>query len=583
MEVIDAVVPLKRSGSHYKALSPFNKEKTPSFMVSRERQSFKCYSSGHGGDVFKFIMLYDNVDFPTAVRQLAEKAGVEIREDGRKPDKKVKQRRDQLLSLHADISRHWQKLLLEGVEGEPGRHYLKQRDIPLQWVKEYGLGYAPPRWDDTLTWGKQEGYTEDLLEEAGLVVRNDRGRIYDRFRDRLIFAIHDEQGQVIGFSARLLDPEIKAAKYVNSPETPLFTKSKVLYGFHRARRSILDEDRAILCEGQIDVLRCHSCGILNVVAPLGTAFTGEHARIIRRQTRNVVLCLDADRAGKRAAARAADLLTGESSDLDAMVQSDLGIYVIPLPDGHDPDSLIVEQGAEVFRAMAAQPQDYIDFLVNMVADEGRDSLSGNRHSVEEVATFLSKIPNRAYREQLVSRVSLRLKVSPQAIEEEMQKLTRRHRSSGREESGAEAEERPSGELKVHPEIFSLITILLARPEMVSVLQSQLEWKWIEKLEGAGFLEKIIGLYNHDLWREPAELVAALEGGEQSLVSGIDTTAMEEIDEEKFLRQIDRKCQHLRQFWVKRSSEWIVARLRDSSISDEEKAELLTQLTGLKSR
>jgi DNA primase len=579
VEVIDAVVPLKRAGAYYKALSPFNKEKTPSFMVSRERQSFKCYSSGHGGDVFKFIMLYDNVDFPTAVRQLAERAGVEIREDGRAPDKKVKQRRDQLLSLHADILRHWQKVLLEEGEGEPGRHYLKQRDIPLQWVKEYGLGYAPALWDDSLRWGKPAGYDESLLEEAGLVVRNDRGRIYDRFRDRLIFAIHDEQGQVIGFSARLLDPEVKAAKYVNSPETPLFTKSKVLFGFHRAKRAILEKDRVIVCEGQIDVLRCHSCGILNVVAPLGTSFTEEHARMIRRNTRNVVLCLDADRAGKRAAARAADLLTSESSDLDAMVQSDLGVHVIPLPDGHDPDSLIVDQGAEAFRALAEQPQDYLDFLVTMASEENRDSLSGNRRAIEEVATFLAKVPNRAYREQLVARAALRLDVSTQAIEEEVQQHSRRRRAPGREEAGevqVQAEE-----LRLDPEILSLVTILLARPEMVSTLQSRLEWKWIQKLEGASFLEKIIGLYNDDIWREPAELVASLEGSEQALVSGIDTTAMEKGSEEEFVRQIDRKCQHLKRSWSKRASEWIATRLRDGSISGEEKARLLKQLTELK--
>lgn len=580
VDVIDAVVPLKRSGAYYKALSPFNKEKTPSFMVNRERQSFKCYSSGHGGDVFKFIMLYDNVDFPTAVRQLAERAGVEIREDGRAPDKRVKQRRDQLLSLHAEVSRHWQRMLLEGDEGEAGRHYLKQRDIPLQWVKEYGLGYAPPRWDDTLVWGRQAGYAEDLLEEAGLVVRNERGRIYDRFRDRLIFAIHDEQGQIIAFSARLLDPDVKAAKYVNSPETPLFTKSKVLYGFHRAKRAILEKDRAILCEGQIDVLRCHSCGILNVVAPLGTSFTEEHARIIRRQTRNVVLCLDADRAGKRAAARAADLLTGESSDLDAMAQSDLGVYVIPLPDGQDPDSLIVEKGMEAFQALANQPQDYLDFLVNLVADEGRDSLSGSRRTIEEVAAFLAKVPNRAYREQLMARAALRLKVSTQALQEEIKKLSRRQRSPARAE--AETGSTRAQVLKVNPEIYSLLTILLARPEMVTILQSQLEWRWIESLEGAEFLEKIIGLYNHDVWREASELVAALDGAEESLVSGIDTAAMKEIDEEKFHRQIERKCQELRQSWIKRTSDWIVTRLRDASLPDEEKAQLLNQLTGLKS-
>lgn len=583
VEVIDAVVPLKRSGAYYKALSPFNKEKTPSFMVSRERQSFKCYSSGHGGDVFKFIMLYDNVDFPTAVRRLAERAGVEIREDGRAPDQKVVARKRRLLSLHAAMAGHWGQILTDAGEGEPGRHYLKQRDIPLSWVKEYGLGYAPDRWDETLLWGRREGYTEEEMLEAGLVVKNDRGKVYDRFRGRLIFSIHDDQGQIIGFSARLLDPEAKAAKYVNSPETPLFTKSRVLFGFHRARRAILNEDRVIVCEGQIDVLRCQACGVENVVAPLGTSFTPDHAKLIRRHTRNVVLCLDSDRAGKQAATRAADLLIGESGDLDAIMQSDLGIFVIPMPDGEDPDSFILREGVEAFQERARRPVDYLDFLLSVLREQNPDA-SGKRKMIEEVADFLVRIPNRAYREQLAQQAASRLEISFQAMEEEIRGRRHPRRSSPRDEV-PDSNGKPEMVMALHPEVRSLLMIVLARPETITLMQRHLDWHWVEGLDGIPLLEKIIALYNDDVWHEAAELIPYLEGAEQSLVAGMDTSWVEGIPVEQLEGQMEeqiiRKAADLKQVWVRSELERITTRLKSGGLSHAEQLALVNRQQELK--
>jgi DNA primase len=298
VDVIGGYVPLKKAGARYKALSPFNKEKTPSFFVDPSKQIFKCFSSGHGGDVFKFLMLMENMAFPEAVRRLAQRSGVVIPE-GRPEDTQARSRREELLALHAAVAAWWQKLLHADPAAEPARAYLKSRDLGSDLANEFGLGFAPEGWDATLTWARQAGYSPEALETARLIATSEAGKRYDFFRGRLMIPIHDEAGQVVAFSGRLLDPEAKAQKYVNSPETPIFVKSKILFGLNRTKRPIIEAESAILCEGQIDLMRCWQKGIRNVVAPQGTAFTDQHARTLKRLAREVVICFDADRRGPR--------------------------------------------------------------------------------------------------------------------------------------------------------------------------------------------------------------------------------------------------------------------------------------------
>ena len=240
VDIINEYVPLKRAGANHKALSPFNKEKTPSFMVNRQRQSFKCYSSGHGGDVFKFLMLHENIDFPTAVRRLAERLRIDIPEprgggggkQGKGNPADARAQKEMLLKLHEKLALHWRDLLLKSDEAQPARDYLESRQIPLDWAQQFTLGYAPQGWDGTAQWAKKEGFGEKQLIEAGLALKRERGAgVYDRFRHRLMFPIRDEMGRIVGFSGRLLDAEAKEAKYVNSPETVLFKKGKILFGF----------------------------------------------------------------------------------------------------------------------------------------------------------------------------------------------------------------------------------------------------------------------------------------------------------------------------------------------------------------
>ncbi len=572
IDVIDSYVPLKRSGANYKALSPFNKEKTPSFFVNPDKQMFKCFSSGHGGDVFKFVMLYENIDFPAAVRRLAERAGIEITEDQGGEDAKVREKKNQLLTLHNIVMARWRDYLLHEPAAEGAREYMRSRDIPLTWVEEFDLGYAMPAWDDIQQWGQSKGYDESVLLESGLILRNERGKVYDRFRDRLVFSIQNDNGQIIGFSARALDPEVKGAKYINSPETPIFTKSKVLFGFHRAKRPILDEDEVVLCEGQIDVLRCHATGILNVVAPLGTAFTDQHARLMGRHTKNVILCLDADSAGQKAASRAADVILNLEDAAGKLMGADLGIRVVRLPAGHDPDSLIRDLGVDAMKELIASPMEYIDFLVDQTGvGEGDNSPAAKRKQAAAVAEFLARIPNAVLKEQLILRAAMRMEVSSEALEKEIagQKLRRRRPEVDEGEAGEVIEV-----LELHMLVKEILVVILADATLIPEVQKTLKWEWLEQVPGAHFLERVMELYNNDLWHDLAELYPQLKESEQQEVNKLGVGNMQGVEREVLLGGILQLCHKIHENFILEALHRVNQQLRQEGIDSEKMRQLL---------
>ncbi|MEM1157304.1 MAG: DNA primase [Verrucomicrobiota bacterium] len=572
VDVIDSYVPLKRSGANYKALSPFNKEKTPSFFVNPDKQMFKCFSSGNGGDVFKFVMLYENLDFPAAVRKLAERAGIEITEDQGGEDSRVREQKNRLLTLHSLVMVRWRDFLLHESAAQGARDYMRSRDIPLAWVEEFDLGYALPGWDDVLKWGQSKGYDETELLDSGLILRNERGKVYDRFRDRLVFSIQNDNGQIIGFSARALDPEVKGAKYINSPETPIFTKSKVLFGFHRAKRPILDEDEVIMCEGQIDVLRCHATGIRNVVAPLGTAFTDQHAKLIGRHTKNVVLCLDADAAGQKAASRAADVILNLEDATGKLMGADLGIRVIRLPQGHDPDTLIREQGVEAMKRLIAEPMEYIDFLVDQTgAEDGNSSPAAKRKQAAAVAEFLSRIPNAVLKEQLIMRAAMRMEVSTEALEQEIarQKTTRRRPSADIEHMDEAIEK-----MNLHVLVKEIMLLILADSTLIPEVQKNLTWEWIEMLPGAVFLDKVLNLYNNDLWHDLTELYPQLNSREQQEMDQLEVAGMQQVDRESLVNAVEVLCRKVYAQYVMEKLHQVNQQLREPGLSSQKQQQLL---------
>ena len=517
VDVIGGYVPLKKAGAKFKALSPFNKEKTPSFYVDPAKQMFKCFSSGHGGDVFKFLMLMENMAFPEAIRRLAQKAGIVIPESG-PHDPQARSRREELLAVHAAVAVWWQKLLHSDPAAEPARAYLKSRDLDSNLANEFGLGFAPEGWDATLKWTQKAGYSMEALEIAKLVVMSEKGSRYDFFRGRLMIPIHDESGQVVAFSGRLLDPEAKAQKYVNSPETPIFSKSKILFGLNRTKRPIIEADSAILCEGQIDLMRCWQKGVRNVVAPQGTAFTEQQARTMKRLAREAVICFDADRAGQNAAQRTIDVLLKEG----------VQVRIARMPEGEDPDTLLRKNSPEVFENIVREAKDYTRHLLDVAcAEDDVASPRGRGAIAQKMAPVIAKIPNAVQRESFLLEVARRLQVGRSIVEEEVRKAEsaqRRTESNARRIPAGTDEtpedSAPAEPLRVDKAVETLLSLLLTQPQLTPEVSRRLDPLWIKDLGGEDVLLKLLEAHAHDAWESASQFLEECDPRTQDYLSGL---------------------------------------------------------------
>ncbi len=407
VEIIGGYFPLKRAGSSWRALCPFHREKSPSFHVSPQKQAYYCFGCGAGGSVFKFVMEYERIDFATAVRRLAQKAGVTLLEDEAAPgDDQRRELRQRLLALHKTAADWFHANLLRSPAGATAREYLKSREISSDIAKNWHIGYAPESRGALLKHARAAGFKDHELRASGLFHGGEDKPLADRFRQRLMFPIRNDYGEVIAFSGRVLPPSEDPAKYVNSPETPLFRKGSALFGLDKARRPLAEAGLAIVCEGQLDLIRVFESGLQNVVAPQGTAFTPAQARLLKRYTENAVLCVDSDRAGRTAVERS----------LPILLAAGFGVRVAPLPAGEDPDSLIRQNGADAFRALIDRAPDYFDFSLDEAASGGElENPPAKAALIRKLAGFAAHLPDAVARESLASRLGPRLAVSPQAF------------------------------------------------------------------------------------------------------------------------------------------------------------------------
>lgn len=412
VDVIGSYFPLKRAGANFKALCPFHQEKTPSFMVSPSRQTFHCFGCGAGGSVFRFVMDYEHTDFPSAVRKLATRAGITVVEArGAEDEDRRYEARRTLLKLHGEAAEWFHENLLKRDVGEPARKYLRQRGITAEIAKHWQLGYAAEEWDAFGSWARAQGYHNRDLITSGLVKTRDNAEsapgesssVYDRFRGRIMFPIYDHRtGEIIAFSGRLLKDAEGAAKYLNSPETLLFRKGSVLFGLHKTKRALIEANCAIVCEGQLDLISLFEAGITNVVAPQGTAFTENQARVLKRFVNEVVLCFDADAAGQKAAERS----------LDALLENDFIVRVAEIPAAEDPDSLVRREGKEAFESRIAAARDFFDYWIEREA-AGVDltSLGAKMQLARSLAGTVSRVRDPLMRGEVASKVSARLGVA----------------------------------------------------------------------------------------------------------------------------------------------------------------------------
>src|SRR5438046_5334723 len=406
VEVIGTYFPLKRAGASFKALCPFHQEKTPSFTVSPQRQTFHCFGCGAGGSVFRFGMDYEHVDFPVAVRKLAARVGIAIVEERRSEDETPQhEARRLLLQLHAEGAEWFHENLLKRDLGTPARDYLKTRGISREVAKSWRLGYAPDSWDAFCQWASKEGYRRRELLSSGLVKLRDEergdGEFYDRFRGRLMFPICNDVGEVIAFSGRVLATEATSAKYINSPETPLFRKGRVLFGLHTTKRELIDADCAIVCEGQLDSITRFEAGIQNVVAPQGTAFTENQAHVLKRFVREVVLCFDSDIAGQNAAERS----------LEALLQNDLVVRVAEMPAQEDPDSLVRKSGRQKFEELITSAPDFFDYWIEKkTALTDLKSMGAKMQLARDLGGTVANVREPIMRGEVIHKIAARLAI-----------------------------------------------------------------------------------------------------------------------------------------------------------------------------
>ncbi len=413
-EVIGDFVQLKKSGANYKGLSPFTDERTPSFMVSPVKQIWKDFSSGKGGNVVAFLMEHEHFTYPEAIRYLAKKYQIEIEETQRTDEQKEEASARESMYLVSEFAqKHFEYNLWETEEGKAiALTYFKERGFSEETIRQFGLGYALDQWEDFGKKALDKGYQLEFLDKTGLVIVKEPAsaggpsRTIDRFKGRIIFPIHSMSGRVLGFGGRILSSEKKTAKYVNSPESDIYQKSKVLYGIYYAKQAIAREDCCYLVEGYTDVIQMYQRGVHNVVASSGTALTSEQIRLINRLTRNIVVLFDGDAAGLRASLRGIDLI----------LEQGMNVKVCSFPEGEDPDSFARENTYEdLVLYLNENAKDFIQFKTSLLNEESGSDPIKRADTIRDIVNSISKIPDRIKRELYIQECARIMNISEEVL------------------------------------------------------------------------------------------------------------------------------------------------------------------------
>lgn len=406
-EVIGEFVKLKKSGQNYKGLSPFTDERNPSFYVSPAKGIFKCFSSGKGGNVVNFLMEHEHFTYPEALLFLARKYGIAVEEDAVSPeDTQAENERESLFQVTAFALNFFSDNLLETEAGKAiGLEYLKNRDLRLDTIKKFQLGYSPESWDAFTRHALDQGHKLEYLEKTGLTINKD-GRTYDRFRGRVIFPVHNISGRILGFGGRTLLKDDNVPKYVNSPESEIYNKSQILYGLFFAKSAIIRQDNCYLVEGYTDVISLHQAGIENVVASSGTSLTEEQVRLIKRYTPNVTILYDGDPAGIKASFRG----------IDMVLEQGMNVRIVLFPDGEDPDSYARKhRRAELEELITGRAQDFIRFKTSLLLKEAAGDPIKRAGLIKEIVGSITLIPDPIYRSVYIKECSTLMEVQEQVL------------------------------------------------------------------------------------------------------------------------------------------------------------------------
>ncbi len=491
VELISEYVTLKKAGRNFKACCPFHHEKTPSFVVNRDKQIYHCFGCGAGGNAIGFLISHDHMDFPSAVRHLAQKTGISIPDTQSSASPETLGERDMVLKANELAVDFFHDSLMRG-QGKAtiAQEYLKKRQVKLDTAKKLKLGFAPDSWDGIITFLRSKNMNLSVMEKAGLIVPREKSEgYYDRFRDRVIFPIFDLRGKCIAFGGRTMKAE-SGAKYMNSPETPVYAKREHLYGLHASKQAIARDDHAVVVEGYMDFLTPFQAGVENIVASLGTALTIEQIRLIRRYTRNVIMLYDADMAGQMATVRSLDLL----------IEEDMHVKIALLASNEDPDSFIQKFGVQEFRQRLSAAQPLFDYKLGILLrqHDGR-SVEGKARISAEMLTTLAKYRNEVVRSEYLKQLAHALSVSEDALRLELKKI------------GVTPTAEPSIYVRQHKKIIrvverDLLRLILEDQEAAVHIQDEVTLEDFQDEQVRSVMAQIFHLSQHEKTISVAHLV-----------------------------------------------------------------------------
>jgi DNA primase len=522
VEIVGDVVRLKKAGKNYLGLCPFHTEKTPSFSVSPDKQIFHCFGCGEGGNIFSFLIKYDGVSFPQAVRQVARRYGIDLPERPMNPAQQRRLRRREQMFVANKLAREfYHHCLTRSKAANAARRYLTDREISKDTVETFQLGFAPDGWRHLSDAFQRRGISVGLAEQVGLLIATrDGGGHYDRFRNRVIFPITDTGKRVIGFGGRVLDKSMP--KYLNSPESPVFDKGRSFYGVPITMPHCRQSGRVFVVEGYFDLLALYTRGVKNVVATLGTALSERHIRLLKGFTEEIVLVFDADEAGVQAAVRSSHLFLDQGIEAKVLV----------LPDGHDPDSYLNLAGPEKFLAAADRAKGMLDFMINAIVHKHGLTIQGKMKIITEFSEIVSQLDDSVARSLYIGRIAEHTEIEPAAVAERVKAAADRQRRYSAHQTGPHGDtvQRRGKRDGLQPSQMSadsahniesqIVAMLVHHPKMVAEIKKR----------------KVIERFENTLWRDiAAELVTAYDAGTTTVADIVQ--AVEDAEQQRLLASL----------------------------------------------
>lgn len=588
VELIGRYIPLRRAGNAWKACCPFHNEKTPSFSVNPARQSFHCFGCGVGGDAVRFLMMFENLDYPTALRRLADINGIPVIEEEENPEAaRLRRKRSRIIQLNELAADYFHRQLCRSQQAAHVREYLKQRGFNIEVARAWQLGWAPPSFGDLQQLAEKEGMDRRLLVDAYLLGSGHSG-LYPVFRDRLMFPIRNVRGEVVGFSGRIMEEGKDPRKYVNTAETPAFRKGELLFGLHKATGAIARAGMTvIICEGQLDVIACHEkADLRHAVAGLGTAFTDEHAHLLRKYARKAILCYDGDAAGIKASEKT----------YRKLAQAGMQVFLASLPPGEDPDSLLRNGGPEPLHEAIRQARPYLEARVSHELAAIRGDNAARAALIPRMADLAAEITDANLRDVAVVDAATRLNTGLDNLRETVEEILRARTRTRSESSltgprsfSAEQEEdappddlspTPVIPLRLHPTIRGLLHMAASHAEAQALLVERIEelQEPIRTLSGGMILQKLMEKLprpgNAEDWSSflsslPPEQAAAIRDMDASLI---------ELDSP--LVCVEQACARAARDAIKARLDTLRARIHGERLSEEESLSIIRETTEL---